>query len=418
MMTRCLGVVLVCLLLALAPGCGSGATGESAGVSAAGLERIDAAAREEIEAGHKAGLALLIARHGDVVYERAFGEGDIGADLPLRTDSYFRMFSMTKPIVSVALLMLYEEGHFQLDDPLATYAPAMADVMVYAGEDERGRMTLETTRRPITIRDVFRHTAGFSYGVSPGESASDPVATLYRDRGVSYMDMDSVSELVEEKLPHLPLLFQPGARWHYSFAHDVQAWLVEHFSGMPIDQFLRERIFEPLKMDESFYGEPQPTDPRRTVVYTHDEQGRLVEAEALMAMAQRFGTHHFGGAGLTMTMHDYARFCQMLLNEGELDGVRILERGTVGLMRSNHLAPGESIAFFPGFGYGLGVSVCYGPEASGTLCSEGQFGWGGAASTWMFIDPEEDLIAVICAQHQFDATFLRRFERLIYQSLE
>jgi CubicO group peptidase (beta-lactamase class C family) len=374
---------------------------ESVGLSTERLQRIENAIGLEIEAGRKAGAAVLIARHGKIAYLKAFGHAELEGKTPLRTDAYFRVYSMTKPVVSVALLMLFEEGKFKLTDPLKKYIPAMKDVMVNVGTDALGRMILEPPKRPITIQDVFRHTAG-----------------LEAQQRVVYGRLDSVRELVEDKLPAMPLQHDPGERWVYSCAHDVQAYLVERFSGMSIDAFLEQRIFQPLGMDGSFYGEPPNDGPRCTVIYEPDEDGRLKEVVAPLGYShEHFGEHPFGGAGLTMTLMDYARFAQMLLNGGELDGTRILGRKTVELMTANHLPAGME-TLFPGFGYGLGVGVCVSPAESGNLGSVGQFGWGGAATTWVIIDPKEDLVALIFAQHMpSDVDFTNRLTTLVYQAI-
>jgi CubicO group peptidase (beta-lactamase class C family) len=374
---------------------------ESVGLSTARLQRIDVAMQAEIDTGRKAGGAVLIARHGKIAYLKAFGHAELEGETPLRTDAYFRVYSMTKPVVSVALLMLYEEGKFQLTDPLAEYVPAMKDVLVNVGIDTLGSAVLEPPKRPITIQDVFRHTAG-----------------LEAQQRVVYGRLDSVRELVEDKLPAMPLRHHPGERWVYSCAHDVQAYLVERFSGMSIDAFLKERIFQPLVMDGSFYGEPPNDGPRCTVIYEQDEDGRLKEVVAPLGYShEHFGEHPFGGAGLTMTLMDYARFSQMLLNGGELDGTRILGRKTVELMTANHLPSGME-TLFPGFGYGLGVGVCVSPAESGNLGSVGGFGWGGAATTWVIIDPKEDLVALVFAQHMpSDSDFTSRFTTLVYQAI-
>jgi CubicO group peptidase (beta-lactamase class C family) len=374
---------------------------ESVGLSTARLQRIDAAIQAEIDAGRKAGGAVLIARRGKIAYQEVFGYAELEGERRLRTDSYFRVYSMTKPVVSVALLMLYEEGKFQLTDPLEKYIPALKGVMVDVGIDALGAPIQEPPRRPVTIQDVFRHTAG-----------------LESQLGLNYGELDSVRELAEQRLPATPLQHHPGERWVYSCAHDVQAYLVERFSGVPIDVFLRERIFQPLGMTDSFYGEPVQDGPRCTVIYENHPAGELKEVvDPLGYSYGHFRQHPFGGAGLTMTLMDYARFAQMLLNGGKLDGTRLLGRKTVELMTTNHLPAGMA-TLFPGFGYGLGVGVCVSPAESGNLGSVGQFGWAGAATTWAIIDPEEELVALIFAQHMpHDDDFTRRLITLIYQSI-
>ena len=396
------------------------ATPESVGLSSQRLQRIDAAMQAEIDAGRKAGIAVFIARKNKITYMKAFGYADLETKTPLRTDAYFRVYSMTKPVVSVALLMLFEEGKFQLTDPLEKYVPAMKDVKVYAGEDESGQMLLEPPKRKITIQDVFRHTAGFTHWSHPHLPQDHPVDRAYADAGVNPRTIDSLRELVEEKLPTLPLLYHPGERWVYSVAHDVQAYLVEHFSGLRVDRFLKKRVFDPLGMKGSFFGDPESSRPRRTTVYGPSEGGGLEAIEHPLDLPyNRFREHPIGGAGLTMTLMDYARFSQMLLNGGALDGTRILGRKTVELMATNHLPGDMRVPFFPGYGYGLGVGVCVSTTEAGKLGSIGEFGWGGYATTWVFIDPKEQLVALVFAQYVpgADMDFVNRFRTLAYQTI-
>ncbi len=394
------------------------ASPESVGLSTTRLQRLDDAMQTEIDAGRKAGIVVLIARRGKIVHHKAYGYADLEKKVPLRKDAYFRLYSMTKPIVSVALLMLFEEGKFQLSDPLEKYIPAMKGVKVYAGKDEAGNMVLEPPKRKITIQDVFRHTAGFSYGRphGPMPSVNPRVEQAYADAGMTYEKLDSVREVVEDKLPSLPLLYHPGERWVYSFAHDVQAYLVEHFSGMSIDQFLEEHIFEPLGMQDSYYGNPRGGEGRRPVVYSSDGSHHL-KADPAGLSYNRLSEHPMGGIGLTMTPMDYAKFAQMLLNKGALNGTRLLGRKTVELMASNHLSEGQA-TLLPGFGYGLGVAVCTDPVEWANLGSVGQFGWGGAATTWVAIDPKEELVTLLFAQYvPIDLEFLRKFQTLAYQAI-
>ena len=232
------------------------------GLSAERLARLDAAMQAEVDAGRKAGIVALIARRGRVAHFKAFGMADREANMPMRDDSLFRLYSMTKPITSVALLMLYEEGKFQLSDPLEKYIPAFKGVQVLAGMDGE-RMRLEPARRPPTIHDVFRHTAGFSYGFDP----QTPIDRAYAQNGVDFGTATSLKQLVAEGLPKVPLLYQPGEQWVYSVAHDVQAYLVEYFSGMPFDEFCRERIFKPLGMSDATFGVPKNYVARYTANY-------------------------------------------------------------------------------------------------------------------------------------------------------
>jgi CubicO group peptidase (beta-lactamase class C family) len=388
---------------------------EEVGLAAYRLARIDAAMEQAISEQRMAGAVTLVARRGRVAHHRAYGLADIASKRPMRHDDLFRIYSMTKPVVSVALLMLYEEGKFQLDDPLERYVPSFANVKVLASVDADGRMMLEEPRRLPTIHDAFRHTAGLASGL--GRS---PVDARYRELGLTIDKLESLRMEVEA-LGTVPLVFHPGERWLYGLNHDVQAYLVEHFSGMRLDEFLESRLFGPLGMDDTVFGIPRDRAARFATSYVA-ANGTLEPGEtATTGPYTRFDDRPFGTFGLSSTAMDYARFAQMLANGGELDGVRILGRKTVELMRQNHLPPGVATVppFAPGgSGYGLGVSVTLDPAAEGNLDSKGSFGWSGASTTKFYIDPAEELVAVIMAQRTpFDAALLDRFQTLVYQAI-
>jgi CubicO group peptidase (beta-lactamase class C family) len=408
---------------------------EDVGISSERLARLDAALQKEVDSGAKAGIVALIARRGYVVHEKAYGFAELESRTPMTTEHLFRLFSMTKPITSVALLMLYEEGRFQLGDPLEKHIPAFKDLKVFAGLDGSGAMRLEEPKRKPTIHDVLRHTAGFGYGFG-----SSPVDRMYQEVGIDFGRMVSLEELVEEKLPKVPLLYHPGEQWVYSVAHDVQAFLVEHFSGMSFAEFCRERIFEPLGMRDTVFGVPREYVPRYTANYAprdpaNPAAGLIVvetpEGRAAPGGSQgfpeyaRFTDIAFGGLSLSSTASDYALFAQMLVSGGALGDVRILGKKTVELMTSNHLPPGIPgiAASAPGVspgatGYGLGVSVLLDPPGAGNLGSKGQFGWAGAASTWVIMDPQEELVLILLAQYlPADADFAARFQTLAYQAI-
>jgi CubicO group peptidase (beta-lactamase class C family) len=394
------------------------ATPASVGVSAERLARIDAYLEAEVAARHKAGVVALIARHGKIVYFKAFGSADLASGRPMRTDDYFRLWSMTKPVTAVALLTLYEQGRFRLTDPLADYLPAFRDVRVLAGSDERGEPVYEKPTRPITIQDVFRHTAGFTYGYF----GDTPVDRAYRDAGIDYAKLDSPRAMAE-KMAAMPLLYQPGTRWVYSFAADVQAALVERLSGMRFDAYCEQVIFRPLGMKDTFFGVPASRRARFATSYSPDQAGALVVTRAgpaavdLDQMYEHFTDHPFGGAGLTSTPADYLRFAEMLLHGGELGGHRILGRKTVELMTSDHLPPGvEDVA--PGLRFGLGVDFLASPARAGNAGSVGQYGWGGLATTDYVADPKEDLVALLFAQYvPTDNRFEEAWRALAYQAL-
>lgn len=398
----------------------SDVTPESVGLSSERLARLDRAMQDDIDQKKLAGVVVLIARHGSVVHHKAFGMADIESGKKMRTDYLVRMYSMTKPITSTALLMLYEEGKFQLTDPLEKYIPAFRGVKVFAGLDENGRMKYEEPKRKITIQDVFRHTAGFSYGGGGDPANLSPVDKAYAEAGIDFNTMGSLKELVD-KLATVPLLYHPGEQWVYSVAHDVQAYLVEYFSGLPFDKFLQTRIFQPLGMKDAVFGIPKEYVGRYTTNYGPAEGGGLKAIDKPEASNYaRYTEHPFGGTGLSCTAMDYYLFSQMLLDGGALGDVRLLGRKTVELMTSNHLPPeiADLGLLGLGSGYGLGVSVLKSPANSGNLGSEGQFGWGGAATTWVIIDPEEDMVSIFITQYMpgnLDA--IHRFQTLAYQSI-
>jgi CubicO group peptidase (beta-lactamase class C family) len=385
---------------------------EQLGFSRERLERIDAWIEREIARKRTAGAVVLIARHGKVAWEKAYGVADIASGRPMRTDAMFRLYSMTKPITSVALLTLYERGRFQLTDPLGQYLPEFRDVKVYAGADAGGGPILRSPKREITIQDVFRHTAGFAYGYF----GDTPVDRAYRAAGIEYGRLDSLATLVH-KLATMPLEYDPGEHWVYSFAHDVQAYLVEYYSGMPFEEYCRKAIFEPLGMKDTVFGVPGARAARFPTTYTRDGAGTLKPLAGADDPYEHFTQHPFGGVSLSSTPRDYLRFAQMLLNGGELHGVRILGRKTVELMTSDHVPPATP-TWSGGIRYGLGVSVLTDPAQAGNLGTKGEFGWSGHATTWVAVDPREDLIALLFAQYlPKDSALVDAFQSLVYQAL-
>ncbi len=387
---------------------------ETLGFSSERLARIDKAMQEDIDQKKTGGIVVLVARHGKIAYHKAFGMADIESGKKMQTDSLFRLYSMTKPVTSAALLTLYEEGKFQLTDPLEKYIPAFRDVKVFVKTDDKGAMVLEEPKRKITIQDVFRHTAGFSYGFD-----DTPVGKAYQQAGLDFAKLNSLKELVE-KLAKLPLLYQPGERWVYSLAHDVQAYLVEYFSGMPFDKYVQTKILQPLGMKDAVFGVPKEYIPRYTTNYGPKKEGGIQPTDKPESSNYaRFTEHPFGGLSLSSTTTDYFRFGQMLLNRGKLGNVRILGRKTVELMTANHLPPQiPDIGMGSGTGYGLGVSSLISPAMAGNLGSQGNFGWGGAATTHVIIDPKEDLVALYFTQLMGgEMSIIARFQTLVYQAL-
>jgi CubicO group peptidase (beta-lactamase class C family) len=387
---------------------------EDAGLSAARLAVLDRWIETEIEQGRAVGMVVAVARHGEVVHERAYGYADRESGVAMTTDHLFRLYSMTKPVASVALLTLYEQGHFQLTDPLDLYIPQFSDLKVFAGYDDDGNMVLEPVRRRPTIQDAFRHTLGLASGVGP-----HPVDEIYRAHGLTMGALESLRDEID-RLGRVPLRAHPGEQWIYGLGHDVQAYLVEVFSGMPYGQYLQQVLFGPLGMRDTVFGVPRGLADRFARVYRPDGEGGL-QVEDGDAYA-RYTDHHFGTLSLSSTTRDYLRFARMLLNGGELDGVRILGRKTVELMAQNHLpAAIPSISGGAGpaaSGYGLGVSVTLDAAALGRLDSVGSFGWGGAATTVFRVDPAENMVYVIMAQvFPNDTAVLNTVQALIYQTL-
>jgi len=366
-----------------------GSKPEDVGMSSERLARMDKLIHAYVDAGRTPGVVTLIARHGKVVHVDAYGKADLASGRATRADDVFRMYAMTKPITSVALLMQYEEGKFQLTDPLSKFFPAFADVKVLNGMTPTGGMMLDSPRRPITIQDVFRHTAGFTYGFFGGS----PVDKMYQEADVFGTDLNGLMT----KLPKLPLLYQPGEQWVYSVAHDVQAALVEKLSGQKFDDYVRQRIFTPLGMADSMFKIPADRKARVPSLYSVGRDGKLAVDNNPLGGAN-YGDAVFGGYSISTTAADYALFAQMLLNKGQLNGVRLLSPKTVELMTTNHLPPAAlasgAATLGPGTGYGLGVSVLMNPAQKGNVGSVGEFGWSGAASTHVLLDPKEDLVAV------------------------
>lgn len=386
------------------------------GLSADRLGRLDAFVEQAIAQDRIPGAVVLIARDGRVAHHRAYGLADRDSGRPMRTDEIFRIYSMTKPVVSVALLTLYEEGKFQLGDPLERYIPAFKDQKVFAGTDANGAILLEDAKRKATIQDAFRHTLGISAGSGP-----DAVSRLYIGKGLTITQIESLADQMR-LLGEVPLVYQPGERWLYGFGHDVQAYLVEHFSGMPVDRYLEQRLFAPLGMAETGYAVGRRHPARVAKLHGVSEEPPANPAiDMRPSTYDRFADHPLGTLGLWSTASDFARFGQMLLDGGELDGTRILGRKTVELLAQNHLP--ENIGTLaeygqPGVGYGLGVSVALDPAAEGNLDSPGAFGWTGAATTRFIIDPKERLVAVFMAQQwPYDARLLAEFQTLVYQAI-
>jgi len=375
------------------------------------LERVSAQIQADVEAGRIVGATALIARRGRVGYFEAFGQADREESAPMRKDAIFRIYSMSKPITSVALMMLHEEGKFQLRDPVEKYLPEFEGVRVMDGA-----RLVEPKRKP-TIQDLLRHTAGLTYGIF----GNTEVDKRYREAKILSRE-DTVAEMTE-KLGKLPLLYHPGSRWHYSVANDVQGRLIEALSGETFGEYLQARIFEPLGMVDTGFQVPAEKVGRFAQMYQPTKASRLELKTAPPRSSIGFlepVAFQSGGGGLVSTTADYLRFCQMLLNGGELDGVRLLGRKTVELMTRDHLTgvPEASVRD-GGYGFGLGVAVHLDPGKSGSASSPGEYRWGGAAGTQFWIDPEEEMIGIYMVQilpHN-GLSYGRMFKQLAYQAI-
>lgn len=367
---------------------------EAAGMSSERLERLSTGMQQLVDDGELAGIVTAVARRGKLVHLETFGRQDIASDTPMAEDSLFRIYSMSKPITGVALMMLYEEGRFALKDPVSKYIPELKGLKVAAGDGSNGSI-VEDVDHEMTIRELMSHSGGLTYGFS----RESQVDKMYRDAGV--MDRDSTLKEMIDKLAALPLHHQPGSKWHYSVSVDVQGYLVEVLSGQPFDEFLQQRIFDPLGMtDTAFWVRAEKVD-RFAQVYGYDDDRELVPVEGpgtsrdpspYLSRPALFS----GGGGLVGSTMDYVRFCQMMLNGGELDGVRLLSPLTVSLMSRDQLPPGVDVS--AGVGFGLDFSVITDPVQSDGI-SKGEYQWGGAAGTWFWIDPVEDLVFVGMIQH-------------------
>jgi CubicO group peptidase (beta-lactamase class C family) len=368
---------------------------DEVGLSEERLGRLRPLLQQYIDDGLTAGIQILVARDGKVVMHENFGVADVESRQPITDDSLFRVYSMTKPITGVGMMLLYEQGLFSLADPLAKHIPEFAGLEVYTGEDEDGRPIVEPPERPPTMHDLLRHTAGFTYGLF-GDTWVDR-----RYNELDVLDEDSSLQDMIDKLADTPLLYQPGTRWHYSVSVDIQGYLIEKLSGQDLETFFRERIFEPLGMDETTGWLDERESARLVKVHTHNDAGELVVDTGFWASDFYSPPGLFmGGAQLISTTDDYWRFAQMLLNGGSLDGVRLLSPLTVDLMTSNHLpetVPGRLTS--PGTGFGIDLGVVTDATLLDVPSSDGEYSWSGAATTIFWVDPAERLVVLLFTQY-------------------
>lgn len=368
------------------------ATAESVGMSTERLRRLDAAMKHLVDDKQVAGLVTLVTRHGKVVNFNAVGQLDTTKADALQKDSIFRIYSMSKPVTGVAMMMLYEEGKWHLDDPVARYIPELARLKVYAGRNDDGTPKLEDAKRSMTMRELMTHTAGLGYVLN----ANNPVDKMIIEQNV--LNANAPLQNMINGLGKIPLLAQPGTRWSYSIAVDVQGYLVEKFSGMPFGDFARTRIFEPLGMKDTGFFVPKEKLARLAQV--HKGSGATLSVDANRPDAAVVPLGPSGGGGLYSTASDYARFCEMLLQGGQFNGARLLAPRTVEMMRTNHVNPEALKTMPPGTGWGMDFQVVMDAAAAGDSVSDGTFSWWGIAGTWFWIDPVRDLAFVGMVQHQ------------------
>jgi len=394
------------------------------------LERLDRLFARYVDEQKLAGWLVTIARHGKLAHVRAYGQRDVEAGLPVEPDTLWRIYSMTKPITSVAAMMLFEEGGFELTDPVAKYIPSFADMRVFAaGSDIRYKTV--PANEPIRMWHLLSHTSGLTYAFM----RSHPVDALYRARGFEWgwpkgADLAACCDIWAD----IPLLFQPGTEWSYSVATDVLGRVVEVVSGLRLDEFFATRIFGPLGMtDSAFYASPD-NGSRVAALYNRDADGKLARLDDLGKGAFKEPAVLSGGGGLVSSAADYNRFTQMLLHRphspaGELEGARLLSPRTVRIMTTNHLPGGGDLeevgrplfteTVFAGVGFGLGFAVVMDPAANKGLGSAGEFNWGGAASTAFWVDPAEQLTVGFYTQFMPSGAdpIRSQLRQMVYQAL-
>ena len=364
---------------------------ELVGMNSQRLQRVTDEMQKFVDVGQLAGVVTIAARDNKIVHFEAVGSRDIESGDAMSKDDIFRIYSMSKPITGVAMMILYEEGKFKLSDPVEKYIPEFKDLQVAAGEDASGNIITQPADHKMTIRELMSHTGGLTYGIF----SQSKVDTMYNDANV--LDPDSTLQDMISKLGKIPLRQQPGSLWHYSVSVDVQGYLVEKLSGQKFGDFLEERIFTPLGMKDTDFYVPEEKADRLAQVYSYGPEGKLFPQEGLGGANNYLVDQALesGGAGLVGTAMDYLRFAQMMLNGGELDGVRILAPLTVEIMHRNQLPKSvEGIAFgSAGTTFGLDFAIIE-DTVEAESYSKGEYYWSGAAGTWFWIDPVEDIVFV------------------------
>jgi len=374
---------------------------ESVGFSSERLERLHAFMQSAVDQKQIAGIVTILARHGKIVDYRAYGYRDLESKAPMTRDVIFRDYSMTKPVTGAAMMILYEQGKWLPSDPISKFIPEFAHLKVYKGTDADGKLILVDPDHPPTLRELMSHTAGFTYGFF-GDTAVDK---MYRDQNL--LGSKNLQEFID-KLATIPLTYQPGKGWTYSVSMDVQGYIVEKLSGQSLPDFYRDHIFQPLGMRDAGFYVPEDKRKRFTTLYLNPPgpNGELVSSnrnpDGTSSDYASQPTMPSGGGGMVSTAEDYYRFASMLLNRGELNGARILAPSSVKLMSSNHV-PAELLngqfgigyaVMRPGFGYGYDCAVEFDPAEANLPDGKGTFQWDGAAGTWFWVDPTNDIVFV------------------------
>ena len=373
------------------------------GFSESGIEKLDQAMREIVKNQDVAGMVWMLAKDAKVATLESAGFARLNDQIPMRKDTLFRIYSMTKPVTGVALMILHEQGLWKFDDPVSKFIPEFKDLLVMESFDEKKTSLVPMNREP-TMRELLNHSAGFGYGLR----GDDPVNNAYRQKQV--LASSDLTELVD-KVAQIPLLSQPGEQWYYSIAVDIQGYIVQKLTGMSYGSFLEKHIFEPLKMTDTSFFVKQEDQPRFAEVHNWDsERNRLVQRPHRQDRPSYLDPSRLesGGGGLVSSIHDYARFLQMLVNEGSLEGARILTPESIRIMRTNSLRDELDIRGGPdrpgqaGVGFGVDFAVIYDPELANSPQGPGTYYWSGAAGTWFWIDPSKDMfwIGMIQAQGQ------------------
>jgi CubicO group peptidase (beta-lactamase class C family) len=376
---------------------------DDVGLSSERLARVDAVMHTYVDKGKLPGAQTLISRRGHLVHHDCYGSTDVDAGTPVTPDSIYRIYSMTKPITSVGLMMLLEQGHFLLENPVDRFLPEFAEMQVWSGGTAEEPQT-RPAARPVTVHDMLTHLSGLTYGFHH----QHPLDELYRAHQLGDFSTPPY-DLAEgiARLAELPLLFDPGTRWNYSMSTDVCGRLIEAMSGQPLDQYLQEHVLGPLGMVDTAFHAPEADLDRCSALYTRGADGKVARIGGPRRMTEppKFLS---GGGGLVGTGRDYLRFCHMLLNGGELDGVRLLGPRTVDYMSRNHLPGGKLLnelgqstfaeSAMEGTGFGLGFGIVEDAAALQNLATEGEFSWGGAASTAFWVDPFEEICVVFMTQ--------------------